>query len=117
MMFIGYNQENPENCFRMFNPESSRVTRTRDIIWLGRMYYPRRNAKVTQLLPIVAVPVSQYVTDVEEENAAGIKIITEGPLISKERQSTISDKTSSEKGEDSSWIVHRTRYGHPTVLK
>jgi hypothetical protein len=58
MMFIGCNQENPENCFRMFNPESSRVTLTRDIIWLGRMYYLRRNAKVTQQLPIVAVSLS-----------------------------------------------------------
>ncbi len=100
MMFIGYNQENPENCFRIFNPESSRVTLTRDIIWLGQMYYPRRNEKVTQLLPIVAVLISQYLTDVEEENTAGIKIITEGPLISKEREGTISDKSSSEKGED-----------------
>jgi hypothetical protein len=40
-------------------------------------------------------------TDVEEENAAGIEIITEGPLISEERDGTISDKSSSEKGEDS----------------
>jgi hypothetical protein len=101
----------------MFNPKSSRVTLTRDIIWLGWMYYPRRNAKLTQLLPIVAVPISQYSTDVEEENAAGIKIITEEPLISKEREGTISDKSSSEKGEDSGWIVHRTRYECPTGLK
>ncbi len=48
MMFIGYNQENPENCFRMFDPVSGRVTLNRYIIWLGRMYHPRRNAKVTQ---------------------------------------------------------------------
>jgi hypothetical protein len=72
MMFIGYNQENPENCFRMFNPESGRVTLTLDIIWLGQMHHPRRNTKVTQQLPIVAVPISQYLTDEEEENAADI---------------------------------------------
>ncbi len=34
MMLIEFNQENPQNCFRMFNPKSSRVTLTRDIIWL-----------------------------------------------------------------------------------
>jgi hypothetical protein len=50
------------------------------------MYYPRWSAKVTQLLPIVVVPNSQYSTDVKEENAADIKIITEGSLISKERE-------------------------------
>ncbi len=38
-------------------------------------------------------------------------------VISKEREGTISDKSSSEKGEDSGWIVHRTCYGHPTGLK
>jgi hypothetical protein len=31
MMFIGYTQENPENCFRMVNPESGRVTLTQDL--------------------------------------------------------------------------------------
>jgi hypothetical protein len=92
----------------MFNPESGRVTLTRDIIWLGRIYYPRQNAKVTQQLQIVAVSISQYSTDVEEENAAGIKIITEASSISKKREgSTFSDKSSSEKGEDWGWIVHR----------
>jgi hypothetical protein len=72
---------------------------------------------VTQLLSIVAVPISQYSTDVKEENAAGIEIITEGPVISKEREGTISDKSSSEKGKDSGWIVHRTCYGRLTGLK
>jgi hypothetical protein len=52
MMFIGYNQKNPENCLRMFNSKSGRVTLTRDIIWLGWMYHPRRNAKVTQQLQL-----------------------------------------------------------------
>jgi hypothetical protein len=37
----------------------------------------------------------------KKKKAAGIKIITEGPLISKEREGTVSDKSSSEKGEDS----------------
>ncbi len=106
MMFIGYNQENPENRFRIFNPKSGRVTLIRDIIWLGWIHHPRQNEKVTQQLPIVAVPISLYSTDVEEENAAGIEIITEAPLIFKEREGAISDKTSSEKGEDSGWIVH-----------
>ncbi len=56
-------------------------------------------------------------TDEEEEIAADIKIITEGPLISKEREGTISEKSSSEKGEDSGWIVHRTCYGCLTGMK
>jgi hypothetical protein len=70
-----------------------------------------------QQLQIVAVPISQYSTDEDEENAADIEIITEGLLISEEREGTISEKPSSEKREDSGWIVHRTHYGCPTGLK
>ncbi len=95
MMFIGYNQNNPDHCYRMFNPASGRVTLTRDIIWLGRMFYPRCSTKVTQQLPIVAVPICQYLVD-DMEDAVDIEIITEGPLISEEREGNISNKSSSE---------------------
>jgi hypothetical protein len=99
MMFIGYNQENPSHSFRTFNPESGRETLTRDIIWLGWMFYPRRNTKVMQQLPIVAFLISQYLVD-DTEDAVDIKNIKEGPLISKEREGTTSNKSSLEKGED-----------------
>ncbi len=111
LMFIGYNQENPSHCYRTFNPKSCRVTLTRDIIWLGQMFYPRRNTKVMQQLPIVAVPISQYLVN-DTEDAVDIKIITEGPLISEERRGTTSNKSSSEKGEDKSGLItHRNCHG------
>ena len=51
--------KSPTQCYRMFNPNTGRVILMRDIIWLGWMYYPRLNTKVTQLSPIVVVPVMQ----------------------------------------------------------
>jgi hypothetical protein len=44
MMFMGYNQNHGQNSHRMYNPKTSRVVITRDIIWLGRMFFsPKRH--------------------------------------------------------------------------
>ena len=40
MMFVGYNKNQGQNSHRMYNPKTSRVVITRDIIWLGRMFFP-----------------------------------------------------------------------------
>jgi hypothetical protein len=58
MMFVGYNQNHGQNSYRMYNPKTSRVVFTRDIIRLGRMFFPQRDTKVTLQLPIVSVPIS-----------------------------------------------------------
>ncbi len=36
MMFVGYNNYLSGNCYRMYNPVTSRVAITCDAIWLGR---------------------------------------------------------------------------------
>lgn len=38
MMFVGYSDRESDSC-RMFDTTTKRVVVTRDIIWLGRMYY------------------------------------------------------------------------------
>jgi hypothetical protein len=38
MMFVAYSNRESDSC-RMFDPNTKRVVVTRDIIWLGRMYY------------------------------------------------------------------------------
>ncbi len=75
-MIIGYLQENPAQCYRIFNSNTGRATLTRDIIWLGWMYYQGLNTKVTQQLPIVAVPVTQYKTYDTDEAGVDFEIIT-----------------------------------------
>ena len=39
-MMIGYALDHGGDCYRMFNPTTSGVHETRDVIWLHRMYYP-----------------------------------------------------------------------------
>ena len=38
-MFVGYAKDHAGDCYRMYNPDTSRVHTTRDVKWLGRMYY------------------------------------------------------------------------------
>ena len=38
-MFVGYAQDHAGDCYRMYNPDTSRNHTTRDVKWLGRMYY------------------------------------------------------------------------------
>ncbi len=67
MMFGGYSEDHAENVFWMFNPETSRIAQTCNIIWLGRMYHTRQDADLTQQLPIVTVPISIHNAYVDAE--------------------------------------------------
>ncbi len=53
MMFVGYSENHAEMVFRMYHPETSRIAQSRDVIWLGRMYHTKKDAELTQQLPIV----------------------------------------------------------------
>ena len=39
MVFVGYADGHTGNCYNMYNPVTSRVCETWDIIWCGRMYF------------------------------------------------------------------------------
>ena len=47
MVFVGYADEHAGNCYRMYNLVTSRVSVTRDIIWLGRMYFMTENCVIS----------------------------------------------------------------------
>jgi hypothetical protein len=36
MVCVGYSEDHVENVFRLFNPETSRIAQSRNVIWLGR---------------------------------------------------------------------------------
>jgi hypothetical protein len=41
IMFVGYNEDNAESVFQIFNPETSRIAQSCNVIWLGRIYHTR----------------------------------------------------------------------------
>ena len=42
-IFVGYALNHPEGCFRMYDPATHRVRQSRDVVWLHRMFYGKRN--------------------------------------------------------------------------
>ncbi len=48
MVLVGYADEHAGNCYRMYNPVTSRVNVTQDVIWLGRTYFMTGNCEKTK---------------------------------------------------------------------
>ncbi len=63
MMFMGYTTEHARNCYRMYNPITSQVCEKHDIIWCGRMYFTSENCDKTKSPPVIAVPISNDVSN------------------------------------------------------
>ena len=56
------------NCYRMYNPVTSRVAITQDVIWLGRMFYTRSPYKLDhKSMPVVSVANSMNTRKIEDE--------------------------------------------------
>lgn len=43
-MFVGYADDHAGDCYRMYNPKTRKIMETRDITWLNRMYYEKRDS-------------------------------------------------------------------------
>jgi hypothetical protein len=109
MMFVGYSGNHAESVFKMYSPEISRIVQTQDLIWIGQMFHTRRNADITQQLPIVTVPISIH----DATDDAEIQKLEVGTF-----------PVSEERGEESNsseaapfTIISKTRYGHATGRK
>ena len=80
-MMIGYALDHGGDCFRMYNPVTSGVHETRDVIWLHRMYYPPTNPVPEPCIaPAVDLDVLQAgersVVNAPEEAKAGSEATT-----------------------------------------
>ena len=53
MVFEGYAENHSGNCYRMWNPASCKVTESRDVLWLHRMYYQDNVTPDMAMLPEV----------------------------------------------------------------
>jgi hypothetical protein len=105
MMFVGYSKDHTANVFWMYCLETSRISQTRDVIWLGRILHTRRNADLTQQLPIVTVPISM--DDKSADDAETQKLEVAMFPLSEERG--VESNSLSKKTDD--WVQAKTRYG------
>ena len=62
-MFLGYNTDSVDDVYRMWNPKTKRIHRTRYIIWLKIMYYQVKLKKARQLgVNVIEVGENESVT-------------------------------------------------------
>ena len=96
MIFIGYANSHEGDCYRMLNPITSRVTETRDVIWLRRMYYEQANTAQTRKEPIVALEVTR------ESDQDGVTEVQPAAEEAKNADAEKSDESSKEDTDDRS---------------
>jgi hypothetical protein len=75
MLFVGYMDGHAGNCYRMYNPVTSRVWESRDIIWCGQMYFTSENCNKTKLLPVIAAPITSDVSNADLTVTEVIKVV------------------------------------------
>ncbi len=77
MMLVGYDNEHNGNCYRMYNPVTSRVVITQDVIWFGRVFYTRLPHKLDhKSMPVVLVPISMNTHNIEDKSMQTLEVIT-----------------------------------------
>jgi hypothetical protein len=94
----------------MYCPETSRISQTQDVMWLGRMLHTKRDAALMQQLPIVTVPISIYDAS-EDTEIQRLEVVT-FPL---SEEKGVESKSPSEKTDE--WIQAKTRYGRAVGRK
>jgi len=111
MVFVGYADERAGNCYRMYNPVTSRVSVTRDVLWVGRMYFTNEKCEKTKVLPVIAVPITN---DVTNEDFLVTEIIEIGLPNSLGREGTEAVvKTDSPSKEG--WMTVTTKEGRQSI--
>jgi hypothetical protein len=108
MMFGGYNNYCSGNCYRMYNPVTSRVVITCNAIWLGRMYYTRQvSCTLDKKNACCFSSINMNECEVKDI-LESLKVVTRtAALATREREGTTN--VSSEKS--SNWVTTKTRFG------
>jgi hypothetical protein len=70
-MCVGYSLDHTADCYEMWDPATSRVHQTRDVIWLIPMYYNRSEATNNIVVEPHMEPVIVYHTDNPAINEPG----------------------------------------------
>ncbi len=111
MLFVGYSSGHAGNCYRMYNPVILQVCKFCDIIWMGQMYFTNPNCEKTQLLPVIAVPITN---DVSIDNLVVTGVMKVTLPNSASWEGTIMDMESNSPTKEGWEIV--TRGGRKSIL-
>ena len=101
MVFVGYAE-------LMYNQVTSEVNVTGDVIWLGRMYFTTENCEKTNVLPVIAVPITNDVTNEDLSVTEVTKIVFPNSLGREGTEEVTKTDSSSKEG----WVIVTTKKGN-----
>jgi hypothetical protein len=111
MVFVGYTDELAGNCYRMCNLVTSQVCVTQDIIWWGRMYFTTENCDKTKVLPVIAVPITNDVTNEDLAVTEIIKIVLPNTLGREGTEAAAKTDSPNKEG----WVTVTTKKGRQSI--
>jgi hypothetical protein len=111
MLFVGYADEHAGNCYRMYNPVTSGVNVTRDVIWSGRMCFTNENCEKTKVLPVIALPITNDVTNEDLSVTEVIKIVFPNSLGREGMEAVAKTDSPSKEG----WVTVTTKKGGQSI--
>ncbi len=112
MLCVGYADEHAGNCYRMYNPVTSGVNVTQDIIWLGHMYFTTDNFEKIYVLPVIAVPITNDVTNEDLLVTEISKILFPNSLGREGTEEVAKTDSPSKEG----WVTVTTKKGRQRIL-
>ena len=111
IVFVGYTDELAGNCYRMCNLVTSQVCVTQDIIWWGRMYFTTENCDKTKVLPVIAVPITNDVTNEDLAVTEIIKIVLPNTLGREGTEAAAKTDSPNKEG----WVTVTTKKGRQSI--
>jgi hypothetical protein len=115
MMFVGYSSAHAGNCYRMYNPVTLRVSETRDIIWLGWMYFTSENCKKTKMLPVIAGPITNDVSNEDMSVMEVIKITLPNTMGWEGKVTDIETHETPYSSNKEGWEIVTTKHGRKSI--
>jgi hypothetical protein len=112
IMFVVYACKHAGNCYRMYNPITLGVSETHDIIWMGRMYFTSENCEKTKVLPVIAVPITNDVSNKDLAVTEVIKVMLPNSMRWEGKETVAETPNSSSK---EGWVTVTIKKGRKSI--
>ena len=97
----------------MYNPVTSQVCKSPDSIWCGRMYFTSENCDKNKLLPVIAIPITNDVSN--HEGLTVTEIIKVVPPNSLGREGTGAVAKTPDSPSKEGWVTVTMKKGRQVI--
>jgi hypothetical protein len=111
-LFVMYTDGHTGNCYRMYNPVASQVCKTGDIIWYWWMYFTSENYDKMKLLPVIAVLITNDVSNADLTVTEVIKVVLLNAL---GREGTAMVAKTQDSPSKEGWVTVTTKKGRQSI--